>query len=487
MGQKIHSFSLSLTMPLINNISKIDRFDASWAQIARREGQTLKQLKAIATVRSVGASTRIEGSALSDAEVEALFDKMELSKLEDRDEQEVAGYYEALNTLAENYADIDIAEGNIKNLHKILMQYSEKDAWHSGNYKQLSNAVQATHPDGAKQLVFKTTEPGFATEDAMAKLIDWYLNDKETLPIVKIALFVYDFLSIHPFQDGNGRLSRLLTTLLMLKHGYSWIEYISFEHEIENRKGEYYKVLMQTQKKRPGEPVDDWVKFFLNCLLNIQDLLMEKLQTANNNAALGPKERAVFMFIENHPGSQSGEIAEKLNIPLPTVKKILSKMVDIKMIAKYGAGAGTNYEVLSSSSHKKDLMFKLTSEEKTKEFILRNPSHFIEVTKIILVPLFQWTIPDEWATALHNQGIGFSIEGHTSKDNSFSTKRLLASYNNPYLFQPVFNLTPPMKLPIALRDSQPKFNEYPMQLSFQIFSSTEKFDFEVIFVYNEIG
>lgn len=471
----------------MNIISKIDRFDASWTQIEKREGQSLKQLKAVATVRSVGASTRIEGSKMSDDEVEALFDKLKMSKLQERDEQEVAGYYEALNTIAENHQNIEISEGNIKNLHKILMQYSEKDAWHSGNYKQLSNAVEATQGDGTKQLVFKTTEPGFATEDSMRVLIEWYANDKETLPIVKTALFVYDFLSIHPFQDGNGRLSRLITTLLLLKQGYSWIEYISFEHEIESRKGEYYKVLMQTQRNRPGEKVDEWVSFFLDCLINIQDLLMEKLKTSNRSNSLGPKERTILSFIENHPGSQSGEISNKLNIPLPTVKKILSKLVDNKIIAKYGAGAGTNYEVTESKTEKNDMIFKLTNSNKSKEFILQNPGHFIEFTKIILLPLFQWTVPDEWATALHKQGLEFIIEGRTAKGSSFSTTHSLIAYNNPYLYQPVFNLYPPINLPLNSRDTQPKFNEYPLQLKIDLISSTEQIDFELMFVYNEIG
>ena len=141
MASKIFTFSLDLTMKLMTDISKIDRFDASWAQIEKREGQTLKQLKAIATVRSVGASTRIEGSKMTDAEVEVLLEKLKISKLEERDEQEVAGYFEALDTIAEAYKDIEITEGNLKNLHKILMSYSEKDEWHRGDYMQFSNAV----------------------------------------------------------------------------------------------------------------------------------------------------------------------------------------------------------------------------------------------------------------------------------------------------------------------------------------------------------
>ncbi|HMF72789.1 MAG TPA: Fic family protein, partial [Flavitalea sp.] len=199
--------------------------------------------------------------------------------------------------------------------------------------------------DGSRQVIFETTLPGFATEDAMRVLIEWWHTDTETHPIVKCALFCYDFVSIHPFQDGNGRLSRLIATLLLLKNGYNWIQYVSFEHEIENRKSEYYQQLMQSQEQRPGEGVYNWVIFFLDCLNNISGQLMTKLSAQGSVANLGPKEKSVYLFIENHPGSQSGDIAEKLNIALPTVKKTLTALVQQRLIIKHGAGAGTNYSL----------------------------------------------------------------------------------------------------------------------------------------------
>ncbi|HTF28989.1 MAG TPA: Fic family protein, partial [Flavitalea sp.] len=318
---------------------------ATWAAIEKRERSSLKQLKSIATIRSVGASTRIEGSAMSDEEVKVLIEKLAISKLEDRNSQEVAGYFEVLDLISEAYPDMEISEGTIKNLHKLLMRHSQKDEWHRGNYKQHSNAVEATRQDGSRQVIFETTLPGFATEDAMRVLIEWWHTDTETHPIVKCALFCYDFVSIHPFQDGNGRLSRLIATLLLLKNGYNWIQYVSFEHEIENRKSEYYQQLMQSQEQRPGEGVYNWVIFFLDCLNNISGQLMTKLSAQGSVANLGPKEKSVYLFIENHPGSQSGDIAEKLNIALPTVKKTLTALVQQRLIIKHGAGAGTNYSL----------------------------------------------------------------------------------------------------------------------------------------------
>lgn len=270
MESSVYIFRLNLDWQLISLISQIDRFDASWAAIERREKQSLKQLKSIATVRSVGASTRIEGSTLSDEEVDRILKNIDISKLVDRDSQEVVGYFEALDIISEAFNDIQIAEGDIKNLHNILLKYSSKDEWHKGNYKQHSNAVEAKYPDGKSQILFQTTEPGFDTETAMSNLIDWYHRENSIHSLVKCAIFTYEFLSIHPFQDGNGRISRLLSSLLLLKNGYSWIQYVSFEHEIEKRKLEYYRVLRTCQVQRPNENISNWVNFFFDALKNIQ-------------------------------------------------------------------------------------------------------------------------------------------------------------------------------------------------------------------------
>jgi Fic family protein len=177
----------------------------------------------------------------------------------------------------------------------------------------------------------------------MTQLLDWYHSDKETIPLVKSALFVYDFLSIHPFQDGNGRLSRLLGSLLLLKNGYSWIQYVSFEHEIESRKSEYYKVLMQTQRNRPGENVTEWLTFFINCLINIQEQLLVKLEESRTEQPISLREKRILFFIQNHAGCSSSDMAKKLDMALPTVKKSLSQLVSKGAITKEGQGKSTGY------------------------------------------------------------------------------------------------------------------------------------------------
>lgn len=345
MENDVYIFKIDLDWKLIGIISQIDRFDASWSSVEKKEGQSLKHLKSIATVRSVGASTRIEGSKMSDDEVNVLLQAIDITKLEDRDSQEVVGYFEAFDVISESFNDIEITENSLKNLHNILMRYSKKDEWHKGNYKQHSNAVEANYPDGTKQIIFQTTPAGFATEDAMRNLINWYINDQITHPLVKCSLFTYEFLSIHPFQDGNGRLSRLISTLLLLKNGYNWIQYVSFEHEIENRKPEYYSVLRGCQAQRPNENVSDWGNFFFDALKNIQEQLMQKLSLSGVEIQLSPREKSIITFIGNNAGCKSGDIANKLGIPNPTVKKILPNLIEKNLIEKHGIGPGTNYTI----------------------------------------------------------------------------------------------------------------------------------------------
>ncbi|MEP7197792.1 MAG: Fic family protein [Saprospiraceae bacterium] len=346
MSNIVYNFKLDIDWKLINVISKIDRFDANWTAIERKEGQSLKELKSIATVRSVGASNRIEGNRMSDEEVDVLLQKIDITKLTDRDSQEVVGYFEALDLISESYDNISITESHIKSLHNSLMKYSAKDEWHKGNYKVHSNAVEASFPDSTRQMIFQTTEAGFATEDAIRDLLNWYNSEIEVHSLIKIASFVYDFLSVHPFQDGNGRLSRLISTLLLVKNGYKWIQYVSFEHEIENRKNEYYQVFRSCQAQRPKEDITAWIQFFLSCLSNIQSQLLAKLQKSSLETQLSPKEKLIYMIIQNRPNIQSGKISEKLAIPLPTVKRILSDLISKGLIEKQGSGRNVSYTII---------------------------------------------------------------------------------------------------------------------------------------------
>lgn len=345
MDIEVYNLKLKIDWTLINLISEIDRFDANWTAIERKEGQSLKELKSLATVRSVGASNRIEGNKMSDEEVDVMLQKIDITKLTDRDSQEVVGYFEVLDLISESYVNISLSESHIKSLHNVLMKYSVNDQWHKGNYKQHSNAVEASFPDGTRQIIFQTTEAGFATDDAIRQLLNWYNSETDVHPLIKVASFVYDFLSVHPFQDGNGRLSRLISTFLLLRKGYKWIQYVSFEHEIENRKNEYYQVLRNCQAQRPNEDITVWIQFFLSCLSNIQLQLITKLNKSGLDTKLSPREKSIFMIIQNRPNIQSGKIAEKLAIPAPTVKRILSELLKKGLIEKQGSGRNVSYTI----------------------------------------------------------------------------------------------------------------------------------------------
>jgi Fic family protein len=327
MAQRVYTFLLDLDWKMIQLLSQIDRFDAQWSAWNRPEEKGLKELRSLATVKSVGASNRIEGNKMTDEAVAALLQNIDISSLTDRDAQEVVGCFEANELILEAYPFIDLTENSIKSLHNSLLKHSTRDHWHKGDYKMSNNAIEA----------------GFPTEDAMRQLIQWFLDEKEVHSLLKIACFTYEFLSIHPFQDGNGRLSRLLSMLLLLKEGYHWIRYVSFEHEIERRKTEYYATLQRCQSQRPGEDVTEWVKFFVDCLAQIQTQLQTQLLPRDTGGLFTPKENAVLHLLQIHPQLQSSEVAEKLGYALPTVKRLLATLLAKGLIAKHGKGRAVHY------------------------------------------------------------------------------------------------------------------------------------------------
>ena len=480
MKQSIHTLTLTLDFKLLNDISAIDRFGGEWIAIEKREGQqTLKELKSIATVQSTGASTRIEGSKLSNDEVKILIDNLTISKLEERDQQEVVGYFHVLDIITESYQDISITENNLKNLHNQLMKFSDKDQWHKGDYKQNSNSVEATNPDGSKTVIFNTTPPGIETENAMSALIEWYNNDHDTPPLLKSAAFVYEFLSIHPFQDGNGRLSRLLGTLLLLKNGYNWIQYVSFEHEIEQRKPEYYRVLMDCQQKRPGEEIHPWILFFASSLSNIQTKLLNKLEGQKRANKLSPKEKTVLAFIENNPGCQSSQIAEKLGISLPTVKRMLAELTNSKFVIQHGVGKGTNYTIMQEIKIQKNVIMKLTLDEPKQERILTHRSHFIEINKILLRPTFEWNDPNVWSKKLFTEGLKLQIQCISQNGIVRKNEYSFSSFVTPFSYDPIFNLQDSISIPESFSGGLPAENEFPMKILIELVSEVQDSEFNV--------
>lgn len=343
------AFQPAVFQEIIQKLSNIDSFKGGWKLIEHKEKRYLKELRDMATIQSIGSSTRIEGATLTDEEVKQLLKSVQISKLDKREEQEVVGYYEALEVILGNYNEIELTERYLHHLHSILLKYSSKDQRHKGQYKSLSNQVVANYDDGDQKVIFRTTEPHL-TANEMLDLITWtntQLEQQRLHPILITAIFVYEFLSIHPYQDGNGRLSRLLTTLLLLKQDYNFVEYVSFEHIIENRKNLYYQVLIETQKLRgtEDEMLDKWVLFFLNCLYSMTEKLKVKYETYNNlKVGTNNRQKEVVAYIDQHKTIQIKDLETSLSpYSRNTLKKDLQYLVKEGLILTTGSGRGVRY------------------------------------------------------------------------------------------------------------------------------------------------
>lgn len=345
-------FNSTVYQQISQQLGIIDTFNGSWKAIEDQQSKYLKELRKIATIESIGSSTRIEGATLSDEEVEKLLKSVKITKMQSRDEQEVVGYYDALEIILESYSDIDLEERYIHQLHAILLKYSDKDQRHKGHYKALSNQVVANYPDGTQRTIFRTTEPHL-TPGEMQGLITWTnerLAKKDLHPLMITAVFVYEFLSIHPYQDGNGRLSRLLTTLLLMKQEYKFIQYVSFENVIETRKEAYYRALMESQKNRykENERIDPWIHFFLESLIVLNHRLEAKYKMYSNlKTVLNKRQQNVLEYINEHKTAQVGEIERQLTgYSRNTLKKDLAFLVREGFLLKTGEGRGVHYHAM---------------------------------------------------------------------------------------------------------------------------------------------
>jgi Fic family protein len=324
-------FDVKTNQKLFVIAAKIDQYKGKWQQLEKKENRYLKELRTLATIQSIGSSTRIEGATLTNEEVETLLKNMKVTKFRTRDEQEVGGYYDALSIVLDQFEHIELSVSNIKTLHNYLLKYSEKDQKHKGEYKHFTNKVVANYPDGHQRTIFNTTEPHLVDKQ-MGELLEWTtqaLANQDFHALFVIATFVYEFLSIHPFQDGNGRLSRLLTLLLLLREGYDFVQYISFEDIIEKRKSDYYRALMAGQQKRgtDEEIISEWMLFFLSCLEEIIIKLNEKYERyLTVGGYLNERQRNVLEHIR-----QNGVVVLSDLIPIfnNVSKKTISRDLEI--------------------------------------------------------------------------------------------------------------------------------------------------------------
>lgn len=320
-------------------IAQIDELKGRWVGSAQLNPQTLSRLKRSVLITSTGASTRIEGAKLTDEEIEKMLLGVSLQKFANRDKQEVQGYYELLQNVFNSWQDLPFGEGLIKHFHKELLKYVEKDVLHRGNYKTSEN----------KGVLFSTTPP-YLTPKAMTELVEWTkqaLEVKKYHPLLIVGNFLVEFLNIHPFQDGNGRLSHILTNLLLLQHGYLYLPYVSQEKLIEDNKPAYYLALRTSQKtlKSDKENITSWLEFFLTILLKQAQIAIDLLTAENIELLLSQKQLAIWRYLQNVSEAKPKEITLATKIARPTVNQVLSKLLQLKKIERIGQGSGIRYRV----------------------------------------------------------------------------------------------------------------------------------------------
>jgi Fic family protein len=370
--------AITITPQMLAAIAELDEFKGAWNSLQYSNASQLDKLKKVSSIGSIGSSNRIEGNTLSDAEVEELLSGLTKKSFSSRDEEEVAGYAELLDLIFENYEAIPLSENYIKQMHKILLNPVEKDSRHRGNYKKLPNSVAAYDKNRREiGIVFKTAEP-FETPVQMERLVAWTAKNLEERffhPLIITGIFVVVFLAIHPFQDGNGRLSRALTTLLLLKSGYKYIPYSSLESIIELNKDAYYRTLRHTQNTLGKKAnYESWLGFFLGALQKQKRYLEEQLKTspgfrsnpdgtmllaenspdyagnpAVSSVQAGSLELSrlagqILSLFTDHTQLSVEEISTTLGSNINTVKKTVQKLSSRGLLVKHGVTRGAWYE-----------------------------------------------------------------------------------------------------------------------------------------------
>lgn len=330
-------------------IGAIDKIQGEFKGGLRMTPQAITSLKRSVLVTSAGSSTRIEGSKLSDEEVEKVMQGLTASKLAERDYQEVQGYLEVLQNVFDGYQKLSLREGMIQSLHNELLKYSSKDTLHKGNYKKTENTVGILGPDGktVAKVIFDPT-PAWLVPKEMAELVDWTsvaLEENIFHPLLVIANFLVGFLKIHPFEDGNGRLSRILTNLLLLRSGYTFTQYVSHEQIVEHRKDAYYIALMKSQEtfKTEKDTIAPWLNFFLGIVKEQATKALTFLEEEHIEDTLSPKQYEVWKHFLTVNEASIGDIVKVTGIAHGTVKQSLERLLTLKKIKMIGRGRGTRY------------------------------------------------------------------------------------------------------------------------------------------------
>lgn len=339
----------TITPEMLRLIAELDEFKGRWRMTRSLSPEKLTGLRKVATIESVGSSTRIEGSKLTDRQVEDLLSRLHITEFTTRDEQEVAGYAYVMDQVFDAFEQIPVTENMIGQLHQDLLRYSTKDERHRGHYKTLPNHVAAFDADGKEiGIVFQTTSP-FDTPREMETLVAWFTKadrERSLHPLLLIGSFIVVFLAIHSFQDGNGRLSRVLTTLMLLRAGYTHVPYSSLESIIEASKEGYYRALRRTQTSLRSERPDweAWFMFFLRSLVKQKDSLARKIALEDTQAPdLHPLARKILAHFSDHETLTLSQIVKLTSGKPSTVKLRLKELVALGYLESKGKGRGAFY------------------------------------------------------------------------------------------------------------------------------------------------
>lgn len=339
-------------------LAAIDEVKGQFKAGLRMTPQAITNLKRSVLITSAGASTRIEGAKLNDEEVQKIMQGLSVSKFADRDSQEVQGYLETLQNVFDSYERLSLREGTIQSLHKELLKYSTKDELQRGKYKQKENTVGVLGPDGkVARIMFETTK-AYLTPKEMQELVDWTIEAQDGNrfhPLLIIANFIIEFLKIHPFEDGNGRLSRVLTNLLLLRSSYQFVQYVSHEQLIEKRKDEYYIALRKSQEtflptealakegNTEKDTISPWLNFFLSVIKEQAEKALSYLEEEKVEDTLSPKQYEVWQYIAGVGEASPGDIVKSTNVGMPTVRQALERLIELGEVKRIGRGRGTRY------------------------------------------------------------------------------------------------------------------------------------------------
>ncbi|MBN1650026.1 MAG: Fic family protein [Bacteroidales bacterium] len=346
------NFQSSINHLILREVGLIDCFKGKWNAVEQCENDLFVKLKKSAAIESAGSSTRIEGIKLSDKEVAALLNLKDSSNLSSKDEQEVFGYYEALKSVLKKQNETQLSHTFIQELHLLLLKYSVEDNAHRGKYKTKPNRASTTNADGSLRVIFNTTEPSFVNKE-MTEIIDWVnlqLKLKKLHPLLIVGLFVYEFLSIHPFQDANGPLSRLLTVHLLNNLEYRFIHYTSLEKVIEKYQNDYFKALQEGQINRYSyeERVDKWILFFVRTLSMLANELEHKYNSIKSKKSyVNPRQKKIIAFIKKNQPIKLADLDEALaDISINTLKKDLIYLKTKNRIRSEGKNRGATYSIV---------------------------------------------------------------------------------------------------------------------------------------------